>query len=84
MRINFQPLSAALYRDRVLRARRTPPEERIVQGPLMFDFACAILMAGLHSENRNATENELRQLLRQRLALVRNLDEIRAGVLKIN
>jgi len=80
----FQPLADAIYRERVLRARRTPPEERIVQGPLMFDYACKVLMAGLHSENRNATENELRHLLRQRLALVRELDKIRASVPKIN
>jgi len=29
---DFQPLADALYRERVRRARRTPPEERILDG----------------------------------------------------
>jgi hypothetical protein len=77
-------ISGALYRERVLRARRAPPEERIMMGPLLFDYACATIMAWLHSENREATDCELRQLLRQRLALTRTIDEIRASVPKID
>ena len=34
---DFQPLADALYRERVLRARRTPPEERMLEGIRMFD-----------------------------------------------
>jgi hypothetical protein len=74
---NFQPLADAIYRDRVLRARRTPPEERIMDGPRLFDYACAITLAGLRSENPNATENELREALRQRLALAERLEKAR-------
>ena len=84
MHTEFQPLADAIYRERVLRARRTPPEERIVMGPLLFDYACAIIMAGLHSENPKATQSELRQLLRQRLALTRTIDQIRAGIPSID
>jgi hypothetical protein len=70
----FQSLADALYRDRVLRARRTPPEERILDGPRLFDYACAVTLAGLRSEQPHATEAELRQALRQRLELGRKLE----------
>jgi len=73
----FQPLADAIYRDRVLSARRTPPEERIMDGPRLFDYACAITLAGLRSENPNATEMELHEALRQRLALAEKLDQAR-------
>ena len=77
MNNDFQPLADAIYRDRVLRARRTPPEERIMDGPRLFDYACAITLAGLRSENPNATEHELREALRQRLALAEKLEQAR-------
>jgi hypothetical protein len=77
MNNEFQPLADALYRERVLRARRTPPEERILEGPRLFDYACAITLAGLRLENPNATEDELRQALRQRLSLAEKLEQVR-------
>jgi len=74
---DFQPLADALYRERVLRARRTPPEERILDGPRLFDYACTITLAGLRTENPNATEAELRETLRQRLVLAEKLEQAR-------
>jgi hypothetical protein len=69
----FQPLADELYRERVLRARRVPPEERILQGPELFDYACSVSLAGLREEMPTATEAELRQGLRRRLAIGRLL-----------
>jgi hypothetical protein len=77
MHPEFQPLADAIYRERVLRARRTPPEDRILEGPRLFDYACAITLAGLRSENPNATDAELRRALRQRLALAEKLERTR-------
>lgn len=73
----FKPLADALYRERVLRARRTPPEERILQGPQLFDFACSVSLCGLRTEMPDATEAELRQGLRRRLAIGRKLQNSR-------
>lgn len=70
----FQTLADELYRERVLRARRTPPEERILDGPRLFDYACSITLAGLRTEMPNATEAELRQALRRRLELGQKLE----------
>jgi hypothetical protein len=74
----FQPLADAIYRERVLRARRVPPEQRILEGPQLFDFACSASLAGLRMQMPNATEAELRQGLRRRLAIGRKLQNHRA------
>lgn len=77
MESEFKPLADAIYRERVLRARRTPPEERILQGPELFDYACSISLCGLRDEMPSATEAELRQGLRRRLAIGRQLKNSR-------
>ena len=74
MNPEFQPLADELYRERVLRARRTPPEMRILQGPELFDYACSISLAGLRIEMPGASEEQLRQGLRRRLAIGRKLE----------
>jgi hypothetical protein len=71
---DFQPLADALYRERVLRARRTPPEERVLEGPRLFDYACTVTLAGLRSDLPNASETELRQALHRRLEIARKLE----------
>lgn len=77
MNPEIQPLADAIYRERVLRARKVPPEQRILEGPRLFDFACSISMAGLRSEMPNASDAELRLRLRRRLAIGRKLENIR-------
>lgn len=68
-REDIKALGDAIYRERVLRARRTPPEEKLLDGPRLFDFACGITMAGIRNQNPGADEATLRAILRQRLAL---------------
>jgi hypothetical protein len=70
----FQSLADELYRERVLRARRTPAEERILDGPRLFDYACSITMAGLKMEFPDASNLELREALRRRLEIARRLE----------
>ena len=73
----FQSLADEIYRDRVLRARRSSPEARILQGPELFDYACSISLAGLREEMPGASEEELRSGLRRRLAIGRMLENSR-------
>jgi hypothetical protein len=70
----FQSLADELYRERVLRARCTLAEERILDGPRLFDYACSITLAGLRSEFPQANEVQLRQALHQRLEIKRKLE----------
>lgn len=64
-----------IYRERVLRARRTPPEEKLLAGAELFDLACQIMMDGIRDEHPEAAEPEVWRLLTQRLALLRRLEE---------
>lgn len=72
-----QELVDAIYKERVLRARRTPPEEKLRAGPELFDLVCRIMLDGLRNENPGADEEQLRKLLTARLALLKKLENAR-------
>jgi hypothetical protein len=72
-----QELLDEMFWERVQRARRTPPAERFLDGPRLFDYACRITMAGIRHENPGADEQRVREILEQRLALQRRLEETR-------
>jgi hypothetical protein len=65
----FAPLIDELYRERVLRARRTPPEEKFLAGEELFEYACSITLAGIKHQNPGFTEADCRRELERRLAL---------------
>jgi hypothetical protein len=64
-----------LFRERVLRARRTPPDQKLLDGPRLFDFACRIMADGIRGQYPDADEARVREILAQRLALLRRLEE---------
>ena len=64
-----------LYRERVLRARRTPAEEKLLDGPQLFDLACRIAKDGIRNQFPGATDQEVEQILAQRIALHRRLEK---------
>jgi hypothetical protein len=63
-----------IFRERVLRARRTPPEEKLLDGPRLFDFACRIVMDGIRNQFPDADEKRVREILAERIALLRRLE----------
>ena len=65
----------AIYRERVHRARRTPPEEKLLDGPRLFEMACRITMDGIRMQHPDADEAQIRDILAQRLALRRRLED---------
>ena len=67
MNSDFQPLADALYRERVLRARRTPPEERILDGIRLYDQAIERMRLGVQLQNPRAEPAEIEDLLKQRI-----------------
>jgi hypothetical protein len=71
-----QELVDELYRERVLRARATPPEEKFLDGARLFEFTCRIMMDGIRDENPDADETRVQQILAQRLELLRRLEQI--------
>jgi hypothetical protein len=70
-----QELIDDIYRERVLRARRMSPEEKILAGPQLFDYACRITRDGIRDQNPGATDEQVETILLQRLALRQRLEE---------
>ncbi|HEV3261002.1 MAG TPA: hypothetical protein VG013_29395 [Gemmataceae bacterium] len=63
-----------IYRERVLRARRTPPEDKLLDGPRLFDLACRLMKDGIRDQYPEADERRVQEILAQRIALLRRLE----------
>jgi hypothetical protein len=57
-----------LYRDKVRAARAMPPEQKLLAGAELFDWACSITMSGIRAQHPEASEERVLQILRDRLA----------------
>lgn len=66
---DIRKLADALYRERVLRARRTPPEERILDGIRLYDFAVELMRLGVKFQHPDADDTEVERLLIGRIRL---------------
>ncbi len=66
----------ALFRDRVRAARAMSPEDRFLAGPRLFHWACEITKAGIRQQYPDADEQRVLQLLRERLAWGRRLEQV--------
>ena len=73
----IKELADDIYRDRVLRARATPPAEKFFGGPQLFERACRIMVCGIRHQFPNADDLEVDQILTQRLQLLRRLEGAR-------
>jgi len=68
-----------LYQDEILRARRMSPEDKILAGARLFDYACKITVAGIRNQFAGIDEDRVHEVLRQRLAWQRKFDACRLG-----
>ena len=67
-------LGGQLDRDEVLAARAMTPEEKLLAGPRLFDFACRIAQDGIRLQFPDADEQRVRQILAERVELGRRLE----------
>jgi hypothetical protein len=67
-------LTAALYREEVQRARAMPPGDKLLEGPRLFERACALMMDGIRHEHPELDEEGVRAMLHARLDRVRELE----------
>jgi hypothetical protein len=67
----------AIYREKVLRARAEPLAEKLLAGPRLFSMATEWTKAGIRAQNPDADEARVLEILRQRIALKRRLEERR-------
>jgi hypothetical protein len=72
-----QELVDAIYREKVLRARATPPEQKWLSGAELFDEVCERMRLGLKYENPDADDATLDRLLVERLDRLERLRGIR-------
>jgi hypothetical protein len=70
-----QKLIDALYRERVLRSCAMRPEEKLLAGARLFDRSCRIMADGIRDEHPDADERRVREILKERLATLRRLEE---------
>ncbi len=68
-----QELVDSIYRERVLRARQIPLAEKLLLGPELFAGVCQRMADGIRSENPDADEQRVQELLRARLDLLERL-----------
>ncbi len=71
-------LADAIRRDRVERARQMSLEEKLLAGPRLFDRSCQLMLAGIRSQFPEADEQRAQEILRERLALARRLENRRS------
>jgi hypothetical protein len=71
---SLDSLAVALYVEEVRRARRTPPEEKFLEGPRLFERACRVMMDGIRHDHPEFDEEQMERELPARIAIVGSLD----------
>lgn len=67
-------LAEAIYREKLERARRMTPAERLLAGPRLFDLASEWVKAGIRAQYPDADADAVERIFRARLALARRLE----------
>lgn len=75
---SLKALQDELFIDKVLRARRRSISEKILDGPRLFESACAMMRNGIRAQFPDLGEEQVELELRRRLEIKRRIDE--AGI----
>jgi hypothetical protein len=76
---NMQPsieLIDDLFREKIIRARNTPPAEKLLAGARLFERSCRIMKDGIRHQFPDADEEQVDRILTERLAILRRLEEV--------
>lgn len=65
----------AIYREKVERARRVPPERRMRIGPELYDRWRMLVEGSVHTDDPNATGEDVIREIDRRLRIARRLEE---------
>ncbi len=71
-----QELVDEIYRERVLRARATPPEQKLLDSFRLFEFGCRIMLDGIRNQNPHADESRIQEILAERFEIQRRLERV--------
>jgi hypothetical protein len=72
---DIDQLAAALYRDKVLRARARTMDERLRDGLECFDLSCRLMADGVRHQFKLTDEAAVWQKVRERLDVARRIEE---------
>lgn len=75
---NIPELAQEIRRERLSRARRTPPDEKILAGEELFHWAAGVTLSGIRDQNPELSEKQALDVLRRRLANRRRRNQVRA------
>jgi hypothetical protein len=67
-------LADVLYREEVARARAMSPEDKLLEGPRLFERACRVMCDGIRHQHPDLDDAGVLALLRERLDLVSALE----------
>ena len=68
-------LAEELYRERVVEARQMAPEEKLLAGEELFDYACSITLAGIRNQFPGVSDAECLGMLEERLKLRERMEK---------
>ena len=68
-------VAAVLYREEVVRARAMAPEDKLLEGPRLFERACRVMCDGIRHQHPDLDDAGVQALLRARLDRVRSLEQ---------
>ena len=69
-------LADALYREEVARARAMSPEDKLLEGPRLFERACRVMRDGIRHRHPELDDAGVQALLRARLDRVTALERL--------
>lgn len=64
----------SIFRDKVLRARQTPMEDRFLDGPKLFDLNCQMICGAIRSQFPEFSNEQVQQEYFRRLQIARIID----------
>ncbi len=67
-------LADAIYRERVIRARKRTFAQKILAGGDLFDDVCERMKSGIQNQFPNYNQQQVLEELRRRLAIARRLE----------
>ena len=71
---NIAQLAKEIFWTKVRKARETPPVEKLLLGPRLFDFACQTVCDGIRAQHPNADDAEVNRILHERLMIQRRIE----------
>ena len=75
MAASLETLSKALYLEEVARARIMRPEEKLLEGPRLFDRACRVMADCIRHRHPELDEQAVLTRIKGQLALLDHLSE---------